>query len=69
MRLAPEMAAMRETLAEGLVAGRNRRRVMAALDLALGFATWQTLVTASGLRKGEAAKLMARTVACAAGVE
>jgi AcrR family transcriptional regulator len=65
-RLGPQIDAMRETLSQGLVAGRNRRRVLAALGLALDFSTWQTLVKTSRLRKGEAADLMARTVACAA---
>jgi AcrR family transcriptional regulator len=66
LRLFPQMQAMRDTLAEGLVAGRNRRRVLAALDVALAFDTWRTLVRTNGLRKGEAAKLMARAVVCAA---
>jgi AcrR family transcriptional regulator len=65
LRLLPRLEAMREALTEGLVAGRNRRRVLASLDVALSFHTWQTLVRMGGLSKGEAAKLMARAVACA----
>lgn len=65
-RIGPTMQAMKDVLGEGLVAGRNRRKVMAALGLALDFATWRTLVRTNGLRNAEAAKLMARTTACAA---
>jgi AcrR family transcriptional regulator len=64
-RLGPIMQAMRDALADGLASGRGKRRVLAAIDLALDFRTWRTLVRTSGLRQGEAAKLMARTVACA----
>jgi AcrR family transcriptional regulator len=69
LRLAPKLEAMRDTLAEGLVAGRNRRRILGSLDVALSFHTWHTLVRLDGLTKGEAAKLMARAVACAARAE
>jgi AcrR family transcriptional regulator len=67
LRVDPEIAAMREALAEGLAAGRNRRRLLVAIDVALAFPTWDALVNRNGLRKGEAASLMARTVVCAAG--
>ena len=64
--MGPAMDAMTEVLAEGLVAGRNRRKVTAALAVAMDFATWRTLVRTHGLKKGEAAKLMAKTTVCAA---
>jgi AcrR family transcriptional regulator len=65
-RTGPTMQAMKDVLVEGLVAGRNRRKVMAAVAVATDFATWRTLVRTNGLRKGEAAKLMAKTTVCAA---
>jgi AcrR family transcriptional regulator len=55
------MSRMRSTLARGL---SKRRRVQAALDLALDFHAWRRL-RASGLDAGEAARFMADAVVCA----
>src|SRR6266540_3681558 len=61
LRGAEPMSRIRGTLASGL---RKGKRVQAALDLALDFHAWRRL-RASGLDPGEAARLMADTVACA----
>jgi AcrR family transcriptional regulator len=61
LRGAEPMGRIRGSLAKGL--GRGKR-VQAALDLALDFHAWRCL-RASGLDAGEAARLMADTVACA----
>jgi AcrR family transcriptional regulator len=68
LRVTPLMGSMRQTLAEALATGPQRRRVLAAVDLALAFPTWHTLKS-SGLRTAEAANLMARTVLCASSSE
>jgi AcrR family transcriptional regulator len=64
LRVGPRMAAMRAALAEGLVRGRNRRRVLAALDLALDFQTWRTLVRTNELRHDDAVDLMVGALRC-----
>ena len=45
--------------------GRDRRRVAAAVALALAFNTWQSLVRQAGLGNGEAVSVMAATVEAA----
>jgi AcrR family transcriptional regulator len=47
--------------------GTAARRVRAAVGHALAFATWQSLARIEGLADGEAAELMSRLVAAAAG--
>jgi len=61
LRSREPMGRIRSTLAGGL---SKAKRVQAALDLALDFHAWRRL-RASGLDAGEAARLMADTVACA----
>jgi AcrR family transcriptional regulator len=61
LRGAEPMSRIRGALAVGL--GR-RKRVQAAIDLALDFRTWRRLRD-SGLDTAEAAELMAETVLCA----
>jgi AcrR family transcriptional regulator len=46
--------------------GRPSKRLAAAVDLAMSFRTWQSLVRGSGLASRAAADLMAESVACAA---
>jgi AcrR family transcriptional regulator len=62
------LAELHATLAEGLASGgkRRRRRLDAALWLALGFHTWRALVREAGLSTGEAADVMCASVLCAA---
>ena len=69
LRSGPPLAAMRDTLAGGLPGGPHRRRVAAAVDLALAFPTWHSLTRVSGLTTNEAARLMARMVSYAGGPE
>lgn len=58
-------AELARSLAAPLVAsGRNRKRVRAAVALALDYSTWERL-TREGLTDGGAAQLMAKLVACA----
>jgi AcrR family transcriptional regulator len=45
--------------------GRERRRVLAAVGLALAFTTWRSLVREQGLDDSQATDLMCRLVACA----
>ena len=53
-------------LASALAAGWARsRKARAAIDLALGFHTWRSLVRESGLSGAQAASLMSRVVRCA----
>jgi AcrR family transcriptional regulator len=66
LRVGPRMAAIRDALADGLAAGRNRRAVLAVLDVALDFRTWRTLVRTNRLRRKEAIDVMARAAACIA---
>ena len=58
LRAGETLHAVRDTLADGLPAGR---RVRAALELALDFYAWRRLAR-SGLRPGEAAEAMAAAV-------
>ena len=55
------VAKMSAALAAGRAGGGNTR---AAIDLALSFATWRTLVRESGLSTDRAADLMAKIVSC-----
>jgi AcrR family transcriptional regulator len=61
-RIGPAMAVLSTALAAGWARGRNTR---AAIDLALNFHTWRSLVRESGLSADQAAGLMAGTVRCA----
>jgi AcrR family transcriptional regulator len=63
----PPLAALRAVLLEGWPAARRTPALAAALDLALAFRTWQSLVRGSGLSTPDAADLAARMVCCAAG--
>jgi AcrR family transcriptional regulator len=56
------MASYRDVLAEGLSSGKPRTRLNAALDLAVSFHTWRSLVRESGLSVSAAVELMAATV-------
>ncbi|HEU4703791.1 MAG TPA: helix-turn-helix domain-containing protein [Conexibacter sp.] len=62
----PPLAAMRQTLLAAWPRGRGRRRLEAAVELALDFRTWQSLVRGSGLGGAAAADLMATTLGCVA---
>jgi AcrR family transcriptional regulator len=57
LRFTPRMAAVRAALAPSL-GGGNRRRALAALDLALDFHTWRSLARRSGLSRPQAVELM-----------
>jgi AcrR family transcriptional regulator len=59
--IGPAMAAMTTALAAGWARGRETR---AAIDLALSFHSWRSLVRESGLSADQAAALMARVVRC-----
>ena len=57
--LAPYLKAIHELLAEDWeVHGRGRRRLLAALKLAIDFHTWRSLERDSGLDREEAVGLM-----------
>lgn len=60
--IAPAIAELGTALASGWARGRKTR---AAVDLALSFHTWRSLVRQSGLSAGHAADLMATVVRCA----
>ena len=60
--IGPAMAAFSTALAAGWATSRKTR---AAIDLALGFHTWRSLVRGSGLSPVQAADLMAEIVHCA----
>jgi AcrR family transcriptional regulator len=60
------MAAIRDALLAGWQGGRRRKRLVAAVELAISFRTWQSLVPRSGLTSATAADLMAHTLDCAA---
>lgn len=64
-RMLAPLEAIRDTLAAGWPRGRRRKRLMAALELATGFRTWQSLVRESGLTSAGAADLMAGMLDCA----
>ena len=59
------MAAIRDALLAAWPRGRQRKKLGAAVDLALSFRTWQSLVRRSGLTSTAAADLMTRTLDCA----
>ena len=60
------MAAIRDALLGSWPRGRRRKKLAAAVDLAISFRTWQSLVRHSGLPTNEAADLMSRTLDCTA---
>jgi AcrR family transcriptional regulator len=62
------LSAAGDTLLGGRrVRGRARRSVQAAIGLALAFSTWRSLVREQGLDDSQAAELMCRLAATAAG--
>jgi AcrR family transcriptional regulator len=61
------MAAIRDALLSAWPRGRGRKRLAAAVELATGFRTWQSLVRGSGLSNRSAAELTATTLGCVAG--
>jgi AcrR family transcriptional regulator len=61
-RIGPPLAALGAALGAGWARSRKTR---AALELALSFHTWRSLVRESGLSTDRAAKLMAEIVRCA----
>jgi AcrR family transcriptional regulator len=61
----PPLAALRAVLLDAWPAERRTPALEAALDLALAFGTWQSLVRGSGLSTPDAADLAARMVCCA----
>ncbi|HEU5038590.1 MAG TPA: helix-turn-helix domain-containing protein [Nocardioides sp.] len=63
----PALAALRTALLDAWPAQRRTPGLEAALDLAVSFRTWQSLVRGSGLPTRDAADLVARMVSCAAG--
>jgi AcrR family transcriptional regulator len=64
----PFLAAAIEILAAGWGArGARRKRLLAAIDVALDFGTWQRAVRVSGLSDAEAVELMTSLVRAAAG--
>jgi AcrR family transcriptional regulator len=63
-RFGPPLAAIRETLAHDLTPGGRRARALAALDLALDFNTWRSLVRRSGLGQRQAVEVMVEAVGC-----
>lgn len=64
LRLVPHQAAMHESLADGLAGGNHSGGVLAALDLALDFHTWRSLVRRSGVSQDEAVEIMVSTLHC-----
>jgi AcrR family transcriptional regulator len=64
LRFGPPMAAIRDTLADGIVPKGRSNRVAAALELALDFHTWQTLVRGSGLSQRQAVDVMTTALTC-----
>jgi AcrR family transcriptional regulator len=65
-RTAEPMAALRGALLAPWPRGRGFKRLEAAVELALGFRTWQSLVRESGLTSAVAADLMATSLGCVA---
>lgn len=63
-RMGPHHAAMRDALAERLARGNPSARLLAALDLALDFHTWRTLVRRGGLSRDEAVETMVSALRC-----
>jgi AcrR family transcriptional regulator len=64
-RFGPPLAAIRDTLARGVVEGVNRDRLGALLDLALEFGTWRSLARDSGLSGPRAVEAMVSAIGCA----
>jgi AcrR family transcriptional regulator len=62
----PRLSAIGAALLETLP-GSRRRTTRAALQLALDFGTWHSLVRRSGLSTARAAELMAATLSCVGG--
>ena len=60
------LARIRDTLLRAWPRGGRRKRLAAAVTLAMDFHTWQSLVRQSGLSSEAAAELMAGTLVCAA---
>jgi AcrR family transcriptional regulator len=59
----PYLGALRDLLAEGWqVRGEGRKRLLAALKLAIDFHTWRSLERGSGLSREEAVELMLEAV-------
>ena len=67
LRSGAPRAAIRAALLDAWPDGRRSPDLEAALDLALSFRTWRSLVRGSGLTTPAAADLMARMVTCASG--
>lgn len=63
--VAPALAELRTTLAEGLYGGAPSSRQLAALDLAIAFDTWHLFTQEHGLSQDEAAALAADVLCCA----
>ncbi len=65
LRQARAFEEMRRVLAEPFGRrGRGRARLLAAIELALGFPTWQSLVRSSGLSQKDAVEAAVRLVRC-----
>lgn len=61
--IVPYLGAVRDLLAEGWeVRGKERRRLLATLKLAIDFHTWRSLERESGLSREEAVETMLETV-------
>jgi AcrR family transcriptional regulator len=67
LRSGPQLRALHDALADGVVSGRGhaRSRTAAALNLALDFQAWQSLTNRSGLSREQAVELMVRAIRCA----
>jgi AcrR family transcriptional regulator len=65
LRVGPALGAIRQALAEALPRS-GRRRCGPALDLALDFNSWRSLVRRSGLSNRQASEVMAEATLCAA---
>jgi AcrR family transcriptional regulator len=64
LRRRPAIERMRDVLAEPFGARRERRRrLIAAIELALDFRTWQRLVRVGALRRSEAVDVLVRAIA------
>ncbi len=66
-RIQQPLDVIRDSVASGWPRGRQRKRVLAAVKLAIDFRTWQSLVRGSGLTSAAAADLMADMLGCAGG--
>jgi AcrR family transcriptional regulator len=65
IRMGPGLAAIRAALSDGLAEGRDAKRTLALLDIALDFHTWRSLVRASGLSRRQAVAAMVAALRCA----